>query len=53
MKLHIMQFPSDCGYFLPVRSKHALQHPVLKQPKACILHLMQETKFHTHIEHQE
>jgi hypothetical protein len=28
----IMQFPSHYGYFLPFRSKHALQYPVLKHP---------------------
>jgi hypothetical protein len=33
MKLYIMKFPSDCGYFLHVRCKHALQHPVLNHPK--------------------
>jgi hypothetical protein len=48
MKPLIMQSCQASRYFLPLRSKHSPQLPVLKCPQF-VLSLVWETKFHTHI----
>jgi hypothetical protein len=40
------------SFLLIVRSKYSPQHSVLEHPQFCVLHLISDTKFHTHTKQQ-
>jgi hypothetical protein len=50
MKLFIMQFSPFSCHLISLLPKYPSQHPVLKTPPVYVLHLIKETKFHTHTE---